>query len=143
MSQMSGADATDDVRGDGIHFDKNRLRHPPKAIAGYIAKMLSGEYLGPERRGAKRHHVVASVPVMPVAEDLSPAGEAFMAMTRDISTTGIALISARAVNSQLLVVELPPVLGKQMQVLIRVSRCRAVGRFYEIAGTFDSKKIGT
>ncbi len=59
-----------------------------------------------------------------------------MAVTRDISTTGLALISTRAASSRFLAVELACPSGETIQVVIRVIRCRPVRCFYEIAGTY-------
>ena len=101
--------------------------------------MLRAEYGGSERRGANRHPIVTPVVVMPMNGEFRPAEGAFMVVTRDISTTGLALISTREVSTELLAIELPAAGGEKMQVVMRLARCRPVGRFYEIAGPFVFK----
>ena len=122
-----------------IRFEKSNLLHPPEAIREFISAMVRAEYGGSERRGAKRHPIVTPVVVMPMNGEFRPAEGAFMVVTRDISTTGLALISTREVSTELLAIELPAAGGEKMQVVMRLARCRPVGRFYKIAGPFVFK----
>ena len=59
-----------------------------------------------------------------------------MAVTRDISSSGISLVSTRAANSPFLAVELSASYDETIQIVMRVIRCRPLRCFYEIAGPF-------
>jgi hypothetical protein len=65
-----------------------------------------------------------------------PIGEPFMGMAHNISAGGVALIHTRSVSVPFLGLELTLTEGTEMRVVVRVSRCQAVGLFYEIAGPF-------
>jgi hypothetical protein len=67
---------------------------------------------------------------------LRPVDDAFAAMTRDISKSGLCLVHTRAVRAELLAVELSDLQGETMQLVMRLLRCRPTNRFYEIAGAF-------
>ncbi|NQT37549.1 MAG: PilZ domain-containing protein [Planctomycetes bacterium] len=124
------------VRPARIKFDKKNLGNPPQSIAAFIVKMLGKEFSGDEKRSTRRHNIVFPVPVVELDEAFCPTGDVRMAVTRDISTTGLALISTRAASARFLAVELTCPSGETIQVVIRVIRCRPVRCFYEIAGTY-------
>jgi hypothetical protein len=119
---------------DKIPFNRETLAAPPKSLVDFIGKLLADEYEGPQRRDSQRHAVVMPVAAMPVDDKFQPSGEPFAAITRDLSTAGLRLFSTRATNSEFLAVELTPPSGQTIQVVLKVLRCKAIGRFYEIAG---------
>jgi hypothetical protein len=125
------------VRPAEIQFDRSRLADPPSALAAFAADFgHKGHHRLVERRAFVRHVLVAPVAVVPIDEDYEPVGEAFMAVTRDVSSGGVSLIHTRAAETKLIVVELPATSDETIQVAVRVLRCRPVGLFYEIAGQF-------
>jgi hypothetical protein len=66
-------------------------------------------------------------------------GDGFAAVTRDISTRGLALFHLRPVNSPFLAVELTDYDGHKLEAAIQVLRCRKANSFHEIAGKFVTK----
>jgi len=137
LAERCSAKVVQHVRPAGIRFDKSNLRQPTEAIAKFIRKRLDDRsYEGHERRRAERYCIVAPAVAMPMDEMVQPAGEAFMVVMKDISTSGIALVSTRAVNTKFLALELCAASDENMQLLVHVLRCRIIHRFYEIAGQF-------
>lgn len=126
---------TRDARTPGkIQFDWGTLPDPPRSLVAFVIKLLAEEYDGPQRRASRRVPVVVPVAAMPLDDNLRPRGTSFAAITRDLSTAGLRLFSTRAASSQFLAVELAPPSGQNVQVVLQVLRCSAIGRFYEIAG---------
>ena len=122
-----------------LDFDRRNLFPPPPEIVAYVER-LAANYVGDDRRTTQRRAVTVPVTVIPVNQDLEPTGEAFMAISRDISTDGMSFIHTRNVNDEYLALELVSRDGgDEMQVLMKVLRCETVGRFYEVAGRFVKK----
>ena len=123
-----------------IDFGRRDFLHVPETIAEFIARWFCEEgYEGPERRTSRRHRVTTPVVALPIDQGFEPLGDPFMVMSRSISGTGMALVSTRAVTTGFLAVELSTALGKRMQLVMRVLRCRPIHRFYEIGGKFLTK----
>ena len=122
-----------------IQFDRRKLPAPPRSLVAYVTKLLAEEYEGPQRRASRRLPVVVPVVALPLDDDFRPSGTTFAAITRDLSTTGLRLFSTRIASSKFLAVELTPSSGQSIQVVLQVLRCKAIGRFYEIAGPFVAR----
>lgn len=117
------------------------LARPPKAIADFVERAIrnSKYYDGPDIRSERRYAVSLRVAAAPVDEQLNKIGEEFIAMSRDISSSGIAIYHTRDVSDRFLALELTAASGEKMRVLLQVLRCRPAGLFYEIAGKFVSR----
>ncbi len=117
------------------------LVHPPEEIAEFVQRLVSRlvHYRGKERRTARRHRVAIPVLAVPLDDDLQPAGDSFAAVTRDISSRGLALYHNRAVESPYLAVELADHEGQKLEAAVEVLRCEPVDSFYEIGGKFVTK----
>ena len=122
-----------------VRFEPENLVHAPGAIARFIARMVSEEYEGTERRGARRYDIMVAAHVVPVDEDFRSLGEPVQAMTRNISTTGIALISSAPLAGKLLAVDLSDAGDRRIQMVMRVLRNRPIGQFFETAGPFVTR----
>lgn len=130
------------VRPCKLSFAHHGVQPPPKAIVDFIARIRPEALRGPEKRGCPRFSVVTPVAVMPLDERLEPVGTPFLVLTRNISRSGMAMVSARAVApAAFLGVELPRSPKESSQVVVHVRRCRPVRSFYEIAGKFLTKMI--
>lgn len=66
-------------------------------------------------------------------------GPPFLVLTRNVSRSGISLVSTRAVATAFLAVELPSAPEETSQVVVHVLRCQPRRSFYEIAGKFLTK----
>jgi len=136
LNRSESLERLQQIRPARIMFDDRNLSRPPEAIAEFIAKMMRTDHKGTDKRSAQRRAVVVPVPMIQLDENLSPTGNVHMAVTRDISSSGVSLISTRAANSPFLAVELSVSYEETIQIVMRVSRCRPLRCFYEIAGPF-------
>ncbi|HEX3997017.1 MAG TPA: PilZ domain-containing protein [Pirellulales bacterium] len=107
-----------------------------------MAKLDSHEPGGPERRSSRRKNAVLEVAVVPVGEDLKQNDECFLAISKDISASGMSLIHTRAITSGSVVVELSNRDNHSLQLLACVIRCQAIHRFYEIGLRFITRLAG-
>jgi hypothetical protein len=136
FDKSTAAGLARNVRPVSVSFDRSRLVQPPQAIAEFLHRLKDESRGREDRRQAARCWMVTHVAAVPVDKEFRPVGEPFMAVTRNISTRGLALVHTRAVESELVVVELTTGSGSAIQLVMRVARCRPMGRFYEVAGPF-------
>ncbi len=91
---------------------------------------------GRERRSKRRFNFVSNVSIQAVNLDHQPVGLTYTAVTRDISTGGLRLLSPALINTPFLVVKIPLPSGPKKLVLLEVLRCRPFRNFYEVGGQF-------
>lgn len=127
-----------------ISFDHKALKPVTVAqrrfVLGLVADSVRTEQAD-ERRQRDRFRMVTSVPAIAVDEECRPIGEPFMLMTRDISTTGIALVHTEPIDAKRVVVEMTGAAGECIQIAIEILRSRRVGDFYEIGGRYVAKLV--
>lgn len=87
-----------------------------------------------DRRGGDRHPVLSSVLAEPLDDNFQPAGTAFVALTRNVSRGGIALLYTQPIGAKYLALRQPGVEGGVRYV--EVVRSKLIGYGYEIAGRF-------
>ncbi len=93
-------------------------------------------YDGAERRTEVRRSIAVAVLAKPVGIDLTPVGEPFIAVTRDISTNGMAMFYTAPVTAKYLIVEFDDFAGGRCRMFFAVLRCNPVWGYFEIGGTF-------
>jgi hypothetical protein len=126
-------------------FENQTLIHPPEDVAdfvdGLITKLIqNGRYfMAADRRAETRHPVAIQVSVMPLHSDLQPAGEPFIATTKDISHASITIIHFEPVEAPLLAIQLTDVGGSVLHSAVDVLRCQPVGPYFEIVGKYVTK----
>ena len=76
---------------------------------------------------------------MPLGDDLQPAGEPFMAMTKDISHASITIIHTEAVTAPMMAVKMTDLGGSVLHSAVEVLRCSPVDRYFEIVGRYVTK----
>lgn len=119
---------------------------PDCAIAELVAAENDGSSL-PElladanRRGEGRRAVLSSVLAEPLDEKLQPAGAPFVALTRNVSRGGIALLYTQPIGARYLALRQPGADGRDMRY-IEVVRSTLIGYGYEIAGRFIEPNAG-
>jgi hypothetical protein len=129
---------------DLFDFDPQALAPPPRAVADFVKKMIvdAQGYYGPEKRADPRYDLATSVTAVPIDEQFRQTGEAFIAVTRDVSTRGMALYHTRGISQPMLAVEMQAPGGAKLRVALKITRCIPVGRFYEIGGQFVTNLNG-
>jgi hypothetical protein len=107
-------------------------------LVGFIRRVIRGEkfYSGPERRKSLRYPITMPVRVTPLDDNQQPLDESFLAVTRDISVTGLCFYHTQPVKQKFLQMELTSPAREQCTVLLETARCRPAGPFYEIGGRF-------
>ena len=114
----------------------------PDAIGVFVdscdGKVISFE--GNERRNHVRYVVALPTVVQPLDEKLSPSGDSFHAVTRDISVGGVSLVHTYPIQSKYISVEIKPREGAAIRLLVKVLRCKPLGSYYDVAGEFVTGK---
>ena len=108
-------------------------------IDALVKKLAAATLSQGEKRHSSRYHLAIPIPVVPIDEAGEPIERPFQAMSRDISTSGISLTHTRATNAKHLLLVIRCAATKDIRVVVEVTRCRPIGRFYEIAGKFTSR----
>ena len=122
-------------------IDRDRLIHPPSAIAAFV-KLVTGHrhFDGEEKRGKTRRKTALPIIVQAMDSDLRTAGPAFRTLTQDISTEGIGFVHTEQITAPFVAVEIenPSQPDKpKMQVLVQRRRCQKIhDRLFHIGGKF-------
>jgi hypothetical protein len=116
-----------------------RKSAPPERVANFIRRVIRGEkfYPGPERRQSLRYPITMPVKATALNDEQRPSGEAFLAVTRDISVGGLCMYHLQPVTARFLQLEITSHSSdEELHVVMEVVRCRQTGPFFEIAGRF-------
>lgn len=114
------------------------LAEPPQAMLNFLERTFADPGAAGDRRRGERVSLLATVAALPVDGEFNPAGEAFRAAARDISSGGISLLHTRAVSSECMALRWQTLNSKTtfITAAIQLTRCRPMGPFYELAGQF-------
>jgi hypothetical protein len=117
------------------------LLTPDESLVRFAHGLLSGRdnYDGLDRRSEPRYPLCLNILAIPVDENNNPRGEPLLGVTRNISTSGIAILFTCSVGSGLLALQFEDPRGGRVRLLLNVLRCRPLSNFFEVAGTFVSK----
>ena len=118
-----------------VKFDEYELAPPPDLVMDFASNL---EDAG-DRRIAERRALVKTVPVVPVDADFAPIGAPFMAVSRNVSVGGIAILHVAPIAQNLLAIQLQNNTHETMEPVLKATRTRPVGDFYEISGKFITK----
>lgn len=93
-----------------------------------------------DKRIEARYYATLPLTATPVDSDLQPVGDSCHAVTRDISSRGIALLSHQAPDSSLLALKIMDRDGEtKLNAVVEVLRSSPIGDFYQVSGQFLSK----
>jgi hypothetical protein len=92
-----------------------------------------------ERRIEKRRPVVLDIIAVPLDEDRNPCGEPFLALSRNISRGGIALLHTEQVKAPFLLLRIETLKHQVIQAVAQVIRARNFYQFTEISARFVPK----
>lgn len=120
-----------------IDFVSRPIVPPPAAMAEYVASLHATESAtDSEKRSRQRYQILREVPAVVLDDGFQPSGELFLVITRDISTNGMSLVHTRAIESGMLALALRGSRGEQIQVAMRVLRCRPLGDYCPVQAKF-------
>lgn len=82
------------------------------------------------------HPLVLPLSVQPLDSTCQPKGEPFEALTREVSTRGLAFVHQRAVSAPYVSLALKMPSGEERKFLLQVQRCEPAGMYYDVSGRF-------
>jgi DNA-binding response OmpR family regulator len=119
----------------------------PRGIRDFIIRLSADERAAAQAsmvqvantRSTPRVEVLATAIALEVDDRMHPVAEPVKLMIRDISTTGVKMLHTRALPAGDLVLSWPAetISGYTLRLPLCVTRCRPIGRFYDIGGQFD------
>jgi hypothetical protein len=131
MTNMTVADPLD------FDFEKTRAAPAPVELQKLVHQLTDQTaYSGTDKRERTRYRIAIEVPAVELDDDLQPMGAPFVAMSRDISTSGICLVHTQRVTAPRLLIRLDNLNGMRVQVVVEISRRRKLKHFFEISGNF-------
>jgi len=105
-------------------------------IDQFVDAVDSGTDSTDERRTSKRKPVLLDVIAVPLDARFKPVGDAFLALTRDISHGGISVLHTEHVSAPYLLVRLATQRYRTLQAVVEVVRARRIDQFTGISGRF-------
>jgi CheY-like chemotaxis protein len=117
---------------------QDQLAEPPQAMLNFLERNFEEPGAGGERRKSDRVSLLATVIAIPVNRQFEPAGEPFKGAARDVSQGGMSLLHTRAISSEYVALRWQSLASKNsfIKVVMKLTRCRPMGPFYEVAGQF-------
>ncbi|MDA1052408.1 MAG: PilZ domain-containing protein [Planctomycetota bacterium] len=104
-----------------------------------VESTLCAKDLERELRRHPRRPVMMCVPAVELDDELFPAGEDFTVISRNLSSSGIAIVHTHPLEGKLAVlIELPEI--GHVQLLVNIVRCKKVGQLYEMGGAFFDRR---
>jgi hypothetical protein len=126
-----------------IAFEQARLAEPPLDLQTFAVQLAAYDEQDPTgKRASERFQMATLVPAIRIDEQLEPVGEPFLVMTRNISTSGIALVHTQPIKEGRIAIELTGASGERIQLALQILRCRELDRFYEL-GCRYLRRLGT
>jgi hypothetical protein len=107
-------------------------------LAEFVRKRPPPPIKSVEKRTSRRFPTNGTAAIQGLNQLLAPIGSPSVAAVRNLSTTGIGLLHEYAVIEPLMAIEMDSGKG-EIQLLVRIARCRPMGPFFDLAGEFLSK----
>jgi hypothetical protein len=119
--------------------DWNSVSSTREAVEQFVDAVDSGNDPFEDRRSTKRKPAMIDVIAVPLDAEHKPCGEAFLALTRNISRGGIAILCTEEIKSPYLLLRLEMARYRMMQSIVRVIRQRSFYQFTEVSAEFVVK----
>jgi hypothetical protein len=117
--------------------DWNSLSTSQSTLDEFVGAVEASREATDERRTDKRKPVVLDVIAVPLDANRQPVGDPFLALTRNISHGGIAILHTEKVTAPYLLLRLETQKHQVIQAVIQVVRSRTFYQFTEISGRFE------
>ena len=118
-----------------------RLTLPIEELWRLADRLMGWQPDDPDRRNSRRFHLSRPLMVYPLSDDFEPLDEPVVALARNLSRNGLALVTPRGLDARYLRLsvsdggEKPDGQGA-LNLYLEVSRCQRFGETFEIAGRF-------
>ncbi|HXY34036.1 MAG TPA: hypothetical protein VEI07_07400 [Planctomycetaceae bacterium] len=116
--------------------DWNSISSSREAVEQFVDAVDGGRDLFEDRRSAKRKPVTIDVIAVPLDAQQKPCGDAFLALTRNISRGGIAILCTERVKSPYLLLRLEMARYRMLQAVVKVIRSKSFYQFTEVSACF-------
>jgi len=127
------------VHPEPILMPRDQLPEPPLEVQEFAYRLATRVVGNVEKRAARRHALVATVPAVELDVNLQPVGEPFMTTCRNLSTGGVGLLHTRRVSEDFLAVDLAAPNGVVPQLLLYIRRRRPLGPYLDLGCEFVTK----
>jgi hypothetical protein len=117
-------------------IDWSETKTSRSTINQFVRAVARSRASDDERRTEKRKTVVLNIIAVPLDEDRNPCGEPFLALSRNISRGGIALLHTEMVKSPYLLLRIETLRHETIQAVVQVIRARNFYQFTEISARF-------
>jgi len=114
-----------------VEPDHSRLIAPPEALLKFVRGLPECSEAGAEHRKSARIPTNLEVVCVPLNGDEEPCGDPFVAVSRNISAGGLALVHARRILTKLLSVWLHPGEAQTLHFVVKIIHCRGLGPYVE------------
>lgn len=94
--------------------------------------------IGTERRSVERLAVTMPVGIKPLDEQLRPLSYELNAITRDLSTKGVGLVSTSPIPQESVLLTFHPFQGNPFAVVAKVIYCNDLGYYFQIGCEFQA-----
>jgi len=116
--------------------DWNSVSSSQATVEQFVDAVDSGKDPFEDRRSTKRKPAMIDVIAVPLDAEHKPCGDAFLALTRDISRGGIAILCTEEIKAPYLLLRLEMARYRMMQAIVRVIRQRSFYQFTEVSAAF-------
>lgn len=93
--------------------------------------------IGTERRAVERMAVTMPVGITPLDEQLKPSNYELNAITRDLSSKGVGLVSNSPIAREYVLLTFQPFQGNSFDVVAKVIYCNDLGYYFQIGCEFQ------
>jgi hypothetical protein len=115
---------------------ENRCSTAGEPLVEFIRKLTADAFDGPERRSEPRHALLVSIQAQVVDANGRRIGSPISGISRDLSASGISILTAGPINGQFLQIQLTRKEVGTIELTMEVLRSRPIGPFIETAGRF-------
>jgi CheY-like chemotaxis protein len=114
------------------------LEEPAPAVMEFMQRLWNKHSVTEDRRKTQRISLLSPAIAVPITKDMEILGPAFSTTFCDLSASGACLMNTRSVSAEYLALKWRSTISPRnyLKLAMQVTRCKAMGPFYEVAGCF-------
>jgi len=118
--------------------NSDSLDDPPASLIQFLERLSEKREKHTDRRRAPRIPVLSTAVAIPVDKNFVPQGSASRVTFNDLSEGGACLFHTRSLPGDYLALRWRSLVSPKqyLMAVLHISRCKPLGPFYEIAGSF-------